>query len=112
MHNLKNFGLLLHAQRRAFNYGQFPIGDKFIAKKRYLKLAKTFYKTCHLFHNYKSCQFLNNGVTLFAKKSSSFNFVHFMYPFSARLLLRRKLWGTPLRRNENETKIYLILENK
>ena len=71
-------------------------------KNRYLKWAETCYKTCHLFYSFKVFEYRKNGATPFLKNNMqrmSPNFVHFMYLFFGRILLRRKFWGIPLRCN-------------
>ena len=78
------------------------IRGTFNANNWYVKWAKTCYKTFHLFYNFKVFIFCKNGATLFPKnkiQKMSPNFVHFMYLFFERILLRWNFWGIPLRCN-------------
>ena len=82
---------------------------KMLANKRYLNWAETCYNTCNPLFVPNVLLFRKIGGTPFAKskiQNMSSNFVHCMYLIFEPILLRRKFWGIPLRRND-----FFVLSN-
>ena len=79
---------------------------KMRANNRYLNWAETCYKISNLLFAPNVLLFRKIGGTPFAKSKiqrMSPNFVHCMYLIFEPILLRRKFWGIPLRRNDKLT---------
>ena len=84
------------------------------ANNRYLNREETCYKNCYLLFAPNVLLFRKIGGTPFAKSKiqrMSPIFVHCMYLIFEPIMLRRKFWGIPVRRNGHERHSFALYCN-